>query len=291
MTAPRRRLIAKELCEEFHASQRRVSRALDLARSGLRYSPVVRDARTALARRIEELAGAHPRFGYRRVHAMLVAEGWQVNVKRVERLWRREGLRVPAPRSKASGQKAVGADTHSLWALPATGPGHIWSYDFMSLRTANGAGLRLLNVIDEFTRFCVGFYLGYSIGSTDVRRALEGIFARHGRPELLRSDNGREFIASGLQGWLTDQGVTPIQVEKGSPQQNGYIERFNGSMRRELLNAEQFHSVLEAKVVIEDWLVLYNTRRAHRGLGGRTPAAYAKMARSQQADNRAGGGG
>lgn len=275
MSPARRRAAVAHLQARFKVSQRRACAVVGQHRSSQRYVPVPTDYEQRLVEAMSKLADRYPRFGYRRVHAMLVAEGWQVNVKRVERLWRREGLRVPAPRSKASGQKAVGADTHSLWALPATGPGHIWSYDFMSLRTANGAGLRLLNVIDEFTRFCVGFYLGYSIGSTDVRRALEGIFARHGRPELLRSDNGREFIASGLQGWLTDQGVTPIQVEKGSPQQNGYIERFNGSMRDEVLNREVFRSMTEARVVIGTWVDFYNYQRPHSGLGMRTPAAYA----------------
>lgn len=222
-----------------------------------------------------KVADRHPRFGYRRVHAMLVADGWEVNVKRVERLWRREGLRVPPARSKQSGQKAIGADAHALWNLPSTHQGHVWSYDFMSLRTARGTGLRILNVVDEYTRVCVGSHVGYSIGATEVRRVLEGLFDRHGRPQLIRSDNGREFIATGLLDWLRDQGVTPIQVQKGSPQQNGYIERFNGSMRDELLNRENFDSLTEARVVVANWVWHYNHERPHSGLGMRTPAAYA----------------
>ena len=174
---------------------------------------------------------------------MLVAHGWEVNVKRVERLWRREGLRVPPPRSKASGQKALGTDEHALWNLPSTRQGHVWSYDFMSLRTVNGTGLRILNVIDEFTRVCVGSHVAYSIGAAEVRRALEQIFDRYGRPQMIRSDNGREFISTTLKTWLVEQGVTPIFVARASPQQNGYIERFNGSMRDEMLNREVFHSV------------------------------------------------
>jgi transposase InsO family protein len=225
------------------------------------------------------------------VHALLVEEGWPVNKKRIERLWRQEGLQVPPARLKASGQKAIGDATFSASSLPALHRNHVWSYDFMSARTVDGGALRILNVLDEHTREAHESKVARSIGSESVRRHLEKLFAAHGRPKYLRADNGREFISEALQTWLLAQGVTPIFIAKASPQQNCYIERFNGSMRRELLNAEQFNSVLEAKVVITEWLVLYNTRRAHRGLAGRTPAAYAKMAQSQHADDRTGGGG
>lgn len=175
--------------------------------------------------------------------------------------------------------------------LPAVRPNHVWSYDFVSARTVDGGSLRILNVIDENTRVALGSHVARSIGAVEVTRHLERLFDQHGKPAFIRADNGREFIADTVQEWLAAQQVRPVYVAKASPQQNCYIERFNGSMRRELLNGEQFHSVLEAKVVIDDWLVLYNTRRAHRGLGGKTPAAYAKMARSQHADDRIGGGG
>jgi transposase InsO family protein len=166
----------------------------------------------------------------------------------------------------------------------------VWSYDFVSARTVDGGSLRILNVIDENTRVALGPHVARS-----RRRRVHpapGEVVRPAREAGVHPcDNGREFIAETVRLWLADQRVRPVYVGTASPQQNCYIERFNGSMRRELLNGEQFHSVLEAKVVIEDWLVLYNTRRAHRGLGGRTPAAYAKMARSQQSNDRPGGGG
>ena len=275
MSPARRRAAVQRLVRKFPVSERRACKVVGQHRSSQRYAPVPTDFEQQLVGAMRKVADRHPRFGYRRVHAMLVADGWEVNVKRVERLWRREGLRIPPPRSKASGQKAIGADVHALWNLPSTHQGHVWSYDFMSLRTANGTGLRILNVVDEFTRVCVGAHVGYSIGATEVRRVLEQIFDRYGRPQLIRSDNGREFIATSLLNWLRDEGVEPIQVQKASPQQNGYIERFNGSMRDELLNREVFHSMTEARVVITDWVWHYNHERPHSGLQMRTPAAYA----------------
>lgn len=275
MSPARRRAAVDHLVRRFKVSQRRACQVVGQHRSSQRYVPVPSDFEQQLLAAMRKLADRHPRFGYRRIHAMLVRDGWAVNVKRVERLWRRDGLRVPPPRAKASGQKALGTDAHSLWALPAAGPMHVWSYDFMSLRTINGAGLRILNVVDEFTRVCVGFHVNYSIGATDVRRALESIFARHGKPAMIRSDNGREFIATTLLNWLTEQGVTPIQIEKASPQQNGYVERFNGSMRDELLNRETFGSLTEARVMIGNWVEFYNNERPHSGLGMQTPATYA----------------
>lgn len=236
------------------------------------------------------LAEQHPRWGYRPIHSLLVEEGWAVNKKRVERLWRQEGLQVPPRRLKASGGKAIGDASNSAVNLPALYRNHVWSYDFMSARTVDGGALRILNVLDEHTRQALGSKVARSIGSESVRKHLEKLFAAHGKPKLLRADNGREFISDTLKAWLLSQGVTPIFIEKASPTQNAYIERFNGSMRRELLNGELFHSVLEAKVVIGEWLELYNTRRPHRGLAGKTPAAYAKMCRSYLDNDTCGGG-
>jgi transposase InsO family protein len=237
------------------------------------------------------LAEQHPRWGYRMIKNLLVEEGWEVNVKRVHRLWRQEGLQVPPRRLKSSGQKAIGDAANSAANLPALYRNHVWSYDFMAARTVDGGALRILNVIDEHTREAHESKVARSIGSESVKKHLERLFAVNGTPKYLRADNGREFIGDELRRWLKDDhGVTPVFIEKASPTQNCYIERFNGSMRRELLNGEMFHSVLEAKVVIHDWLELYNTRRPHRGLGGKTPAAYAKMCRSHPDDDPSGGG-
>jgi transposase InsO family protein len=252
-------------------------------RSSQRYEPVPPDFEVRLVAAMRKVADQHPRWGYRRVHAVLRNQGWEVNLKRVERLWRQHQLKVPPRRQKASGQKALGSDAYALWSLPSGGPGDIWSYDFMSLRTAKGTKLRVLNVIDEYTRVCVGFHVGYSIGAESVRTQLARLFAEHGVPRMIRSDNGREFIATGLLEWLRGQGVNPIQVAKASPQQNGFIERFNGSMRDELLNREYFHSPTEAKVVIGAWVRHYNEFRPHSGIGMRTPAAYAAYCAAQAA--------
>lgn len=197
---------------------------------------------------------------------------------------------MPPQRLKASGGKAIGESGNSAANLPALFRNHVWSYDFMSARTVDGGALRILNVLDEHTREALGSKVARSIGSESVKKHLEKLFAIHGKPKFIRADNGREFIGEELQRWLKEQGVMPIFIEKASPTQNCYIERFNGSMRRELLNGELFHSVLEAKVVIEEWLELYNTRRPHRGLGGKTPAAYAKMCQSRLDDDTCGGG-
>lgn len=237
-----------------------------------------------------KLAELHPRWGYRMIHGLLVEEGWAVNRKRIERLWRQEGLQVPPQRLKASGQKAIGDNEHSAWALPAVTINHVWSYDFMTARTVDGGALRILNVIDEHTREALGSHVARSIGAREVTKHLTKLFEAHGKPKLIRADNGREFIAETVIEWLQGQGVKAVFIQKASPQQNCYIERFNGSMRRELLNGELFHSVLEAKVVIEQWLELYNHRRPHRGLGGKTPASYAKMVSLLQISEPSGGG-
>jgi transposase InsO family protein len=259
-------------------------------RSTNRYVATEPDFEEKLVCRMTVLAEQHPRWGYRMMHGLLVEEGWGVNKKRIERLWRQEGLQVPPQRLKPSGGRAIGESGHSAANLPALYRNHIWTYDFMSARTVDGGALRILNILDEHTREAHESKVGRSIGSESVRKHLEKLFAKHGKPKYLRADNGREFISEALQKWLLDQGVTPIFIEKASPTQNCYIERFNGSMRRELLNGEMFHTVLEAKVVINEWIELYNTRRPHRSLGGKTPAAYAKMCQSREDSDPCGGG-
>jgi transposase InsO family protein len=278
------------LRKKFKVSERRACRLVGQHRSTNRYEATAPDFEAKLVERMTALAEQHPRWGYRMIKNLLVEEGWAVNVKRVHRLWRQEGLQVPPQRLKSSGQKAIGDGSFSAANLPALYRNHVWSYDFMSARTVDGAALRILNVIDEHTREAHESKVARSIGSESVRKHLEKLFATHGAPKYLRADNGREFIGEDLQLWLKEQGVAPVFIEKASPTQNCYIERFNGSMRRELLNGELFHSVLEAKVVIGEWLELYNTRRPHRGLGGKTPAAYAKMCRSHPDDDIDGGG-
>jgi putative transposase len=241
------------------------------------------DFEDRLVKQMHVHAQAHPRWGYRKVHQLLVDDGWPVNVKRIERLWRAEGLRVPPRRRNRPGGKGVGESDNSAWSRPALWPGHIWSYDFVSLRTQDGRPLRLLNVVDEYTRRGVGFDVARSIGARRVRTALERLFGEDRRPELIRSDNGKEFTSVELTVWLEEQGVTAVQVAKASPQQNCYVERFNGVMRDELLDGELFHSVLEAKVVIGRFYDEYNNQRPHRGLGMMTPAAFDRAERARLA--------
>jgi transposase InsO family protein len=244
-------------------------------RSTQRYERVPAEYELRLVARMNELAAAHPRYGYRRIWSLLRNEGWRVNRKRIMRLWRLEGHRVPPRRSQTFGKKALGTAEKAIWSLPAQHPNHVWSYDFMGTRTRDGAPIRILNVVDEYTRVALGSRVARSIGAGDVIAELEQLFEQHGRPQVLRSDNGREFVADSLRAWLAEQGVQTAFIEKGSPQQNAFVERFNGTMRDELLNGEEFDNLLEARVVISNWLVEYNTLRPHRGLGLLTPAAYA----------------
>ena len=276
MVSPaRRRDAARYLQRRHQVSERRACRVVGQHRSTQRYERVAPEYELRLVARMNELASVHPRYGYRRVWALLRSEGWRVNRKRVERLWRLEGLRVPPRRSQASGKKARGTAENAVWNRPAAGRNHVWSYDFMSGRTRDGAALRILNVVDEYTRVALGCRVARSIGTAEVRAELEQLFQRHGRPRVLRSDNGREFIAASLGEWLAEQGVATAFIEKGSPQQNPFVERFNGTMRDELLNGEEFDSLLEARVLIAAWISEYNTLRPHRGLGMKTPAAFA----------------
>lgn len=274
MVSPsRRRDAVSYLCRRHPVSERRACQLLGQHRSTQRYVSAPPGFELRLVARINDLAAAHPRYGYRRIWALLRAEGFEVNHKRVERLWRLEGHRVPPPR-RSSGKKALGSAAGSAWALAATGPDDVWSVDFVASRTEDGLPLRILNVVDEFTRRCLGSKVARHIGARDVAAFLEELFQRHGRPRLLRSDNGREFIAQSLADWLAAQQVGQAFIEKGMPQQNAFVERFNGTMRDEVLNGELFDSVLEAGVVIEQWIEEYNTVRPHRGLGMKTPAAF-----------------
>lgn len=265
------------LMRKHKVSERRACRLVGQHRSSNRYVPTPSDFEERLGARIVELADEHPKWGYRMICGLLVAEGWPVNKKRIERLWRREGLQVPPQKAKNSGQTALGEDANSIWKLPPEYRNHIWSYDFIKRRTSDGRPIRVLNVMDEFTRLGLGSHAARSIGAKSVQAHLAKLFERHGKPTLIRADNGREFIADTLLDWLGDQAVRGVFIAKASPWQNGYTERFNGTMERELFGHEVYHSVLEVQHVVDEWLIKYNTVRPHRSLAGKTPAAYAKM--------------
>jgi transposase InsO family protein len=262
----------------FRVSERRACQVVGQHRSTNRYAPRPADFELRLVARMSELAERHPRYGYRRVWALLRSEGWEVNHKRVRRLWVLEGHKVP-PAKRSSGSRAKGSGAGAAWNLPATQPNDVWSYDFLEGKTASGASFRVLNVVDEFTRRALGSHVARSVGSRDIVSVLERLFERHGRPRRLRSDNGREFIAQSLGEWLAGQGVQPVFIEYGSPWQNPFVERFNRTMRDEILNGESFDSVTEARVVIGGWIREYNTLRPHRGLGMKTPQSFYEASR------------
>ncbi len=279
MVSPSRRRDAVAYLRRRHpVSERRACQLVGQHRSTNRYRAAEPELTTRLVGRMNELAALHPRYGYRRIWALLRAEGFAINQKRIERLWCLEGHRVP-PQRKSSGQKARGDSRGAPWARPATAPNDVWSYDFVHTRTRHGSPIRILNVVDEYSRVALGSRLEHSIGTAQVIEALEGLFERHGRPNTIRSDNGREVIAQSLAEWLAERGVGQTFIEKGNPQQNCYVERFNGTMCDELLNGESFHSVLEARVMVQRYLVEYNEIRPHRGLGMQTPAAFLEAAK------------
>lgn len=250
-------------------SERRACQVLGQVRSTQRRGRSPPDDEPPLLRSIVELATQYGRYGYRRITAMLREEGFRVNHKRVERLWRQEGLKVPARQPK---RKRLWLNDGSCVRLRPAGRNHVWSYDFVFVRTGDGRPLRLLTVLDEFTRECLAIDVGRRMTSDDVLGRLTQLFALRGAPAYLRSDNGPEFTARAVREWLGRVGVQTLYIEPGSPWENGYIESFNGRLRDELLNREVFETVLEARVLCERWRRHYNTVRPHSALGYRPPA-------------------
>ena len=224
--------------------------------------------------RIIELASQYGRYGYRRITALLQGESWQVNHKKVERIWRREGLKVPKKQPK---RRRLWLNDGSCIRLRPEYKDHVWSYDFMIARTADGRAFRILNIIDEYTRECLAILVKRQITSQDVIDVLFELFIFRGIPEHIRSDNGPEFTAKAVRNWLERLGVKTLFIEPGSPWENGYIESFNGKLRDELLNREVFTTLMEAKILIEQWRMDYNHVRPHSSLGYRPPAPEAVM--------------
>jgi len=216
-----------------------------------------------------ELASEYGRYGYRRVTALLRGEGFVVNHKRVERLWRREGLKVPQRQPK---RRRLWLNDGSCVRLRPRYVDHVWSYDFMMDRTRDGRALKLLTVIDEYSRECLAIDVSRSLTSQEVLDRLAQLFVERGVPRYLRSDNGPEFIAKRVRKWLGRIGVGTLYIEPGSPWENGYLESFNGKLRDELLAREVFDTLLEAKVLVARWRRHYNAVRPHSSLGYRPPA-------------------
>jgi putative transposase len=223
---------------------------------------------------ITALATRYGRYGYRRITALLNERGWQVNHKRVERIWRQEGFKVPKKQPKRG---RLWLNDGSCIRLRPERKDHVWSYDFVTARTADGRAFRMLTIIDEYTRECLAILVERRLTYEDVIDQLFNLFILRGIPEHIRSDNGPEFTAKAIRKWLERLGVKTLFIEPGSPWENGYIESFNGKLRDELLNREIFTTLIEAKVLIADWRKEYNQVRPHSALGYRPPAPEAKM--------------
>ena len=260
---------------ESRVSERRACKVLAQTRSTQRRARVVVDDEPRLVKRMVELATQYGRYGYRRITAMLRWEGWKVNHKRIQRLWRREGLKVPSKQPK---RRRLWFNDGSCIRLRPAHKNHVWAYDFVLTRTHDGRPVRMLTVLDEYTRECLTIDTVRKLNHQNVLECLADLFVRKGVPDYLRSDNGSEFTAEAVREWLERLGVKTAYIEPGSPWENGYNESFNGKLRDELLNGEIFDTLLEAKVLIERWRKEYNTIRPHSALGYIPPAPEASFA-------------
>lgn len=254
-------------------------RVVGQPRSSQRYAGLIRGNGEVLRAEIVRLASRYGRYGYRRITALLRNDGWRVNHKRVERIWRQEGLKVPKRQPKRG---RLWLNDGSCVRLRPTHRNHVWSYDFVSERTHDGRPLKILTLIDEYSRECLALLVERRITSDDVLYCLADLFIRHGIPEHIRSDNGPEFTAKVVRQWLGSVGVKTLFIEPGSPWENGYNESFNGKLRDEVLNREIFSTLKEAKTVIENWRQEYNTIRPHSSLNGLPPAPEAILPLSFQ---------
>jgi len=267
--------VRRELGQE-KVSQRRACRVLEQPRSTQRYPRKARGDEAGIVRRMHELVRAHPRYGYRRVWALLRAEGWRINRKRVWRLWRKEGLKVPRQQRK---KRRLGIGANGIAWRRAQGINDVWCWDFIHDRDERGRPLKWLLLEDEFTREGLAVEVGRSIKAADAIDTLAQVMLIRGVPAHLRSDNGPEFIAQALRRYLERAGVGTLYVEPGAPWQNGYAESFGGKFRDELLNAELFEGLEDARALSAWWRSEYNHRRPHSSLGYQTPAAFAASLR------------
>lgn len=266
----RREIVGRLIAEGV--SERTACWAVRVGRTSYRYeAKPPRGEESEVRGRIRELALEHKRYGYRRITALLRKEGKRVNPKRVWRLWKEEGLKLPRKRPK----RRIQGKTDQR-PQPARRANEVWSYDFVHDRTVTGEQLRMLVVLDEWTRECLGIRVRKRLSSEDVEETLAALLRRRGRPAYVRCDNGSEFVAETLRRWLDRKGIRPMYIEPGSPWQNGFVESFNGKFRDECLNAELFWSPEEAQVIVEGWRRHYNQDRPHSALGYLTPAEAAR---------------
>jgi putative transposase len=257
-------------------SERRLCRVLGQPRSTQRYMVKVRDDEAMIVKRMHELVRRRPRFGYRRIHALLVREGWRLNRKRVWRLWKQEHFKVPGKQRK---KRALGMGEHGITRRKAASINDVWCWDFVHDRDEGGRALKWLVIEDEFTREGLALEVARSIKAEDVLDVLVELFTIRGVPGHIRSDNGPEFIAKAIRGYLGAAGVATLYIEPGSPWQNGHAESFNSRLRDELLDGQLFADLREAKMLSVMWRNDYNHRRPHSSLGYATPAEFAASLR------------
>jgi putative transposase len=258
--------------KQLDVSERRACLVLEQPRSSQRYRSQPREGEAELVKRMLELVKRHPRYGYRFVWALLRSEGFRINRKRVYRLWRREGLKVPVKRHK---KRRLGTSENGIVRHRATHADHVWTWDFVHDRTEDGRPLKWLSIVDEHTRECLTLEVRRSFKSGDVIEVLRELFLTRGTPGHIRSDNGPEFIAQAIGEWLGKAKVRTLYVAPGSPWENGYAEGFHSRVRDELLDSELFTCVAEAKMLSEQWRLEYNHRRPHSSLGYVAPAVFA----------------
>ena len=267
--------------DQGRCTARAACRHFALHRSTLRYQAKQPNAWLAkLKTALRRLSNAYPMWGYPKITRLLREDGWKVGCRRVQRLRRELGLMVPAKKPR---RQRRGIST----GLPtkATHRGHVWTWDFVHDTTVRGGKLRMLNIIDEYTRECLCIYVARQINASKVRRVMADLIDLHGAPEYIRSDNGSEFIERKLRAWLAENKIKTIYIDPGSPWQNGYIESFNARLRDECLNREQLWTLTEARVVLEDWRWTYNHVRPHRSLGYITPLAFTQQEEGEAASD------
>ncbi len=272
MSPSRKRTAAEDLQEEFSVSERRACEVLEQPRSTQRYEPKPRDDEPALAKQLLKVARQRPRWGYRRVAWQLRQEAWHASDTRVYRLWRREGLKVPVKKRK---KRRLGRSENGCIQRRAEHQDHVWAWDFVFDHTTTGSQLKWLSIVDEYTRECLALKVDRSITSEDVIDTLAELFAMHGVPKCVRSDNGPEFIAHAIRRWLKQVDVETLYIEPGSPWENGYAESFHSRLRDEFLALEVFESLSAAKRLTGQWREDYNHHRPHSSLGYVTPIEFA----------------
>lgn len=260
------------LQDRFEVSERRACKTIGIHRATKRYEPKENQLNKEVTQQVIRFAELYGRYGYKRITALVRSEGLLVNHKRVYRIWHQEGLKVPSKQPKRS---RLWLNDGSCIRLRPEYKNHVWSYDFVHDYTHDGRTIKMLTVLDEFSRESLAIKVDRKINSLSVLEVLADLFLQRGAPKYIRSDNGPEFIAKRLQSWFKNLNISPLFITPGSPWENGYIESFNGRLRDEFLNGELFYTLKEAQVLIERWRKEYNTIRPHSSLGYRPPAPAA----------------